>query len=282
MTGYIIINRQSLSKEDYECYRSFYCGLCEELQSRYGRAGQMTLNYDMTFIALLLAALYEPQIHCEVKRCVIHPVNSREHRSSEATAYAADMNILLSYEKCMDDWKDEKSAVKYKEAQALEKFLPGIREKYPEKVKNIQDLLGRLYEAETKKETDIDKAANFYGQVFAEVIAWKHDEWEPLLRDLGMCLGKFVYLADAFEDRAEDEKKGRFNILSSVHEKAGTEENFENLTFAIMNGVMGDAARLFNLLPIVDYAPILNNILYAGVWIRPNNYRAKLHRKEQK
>ncbi|MGI5989836.1 MAG: DUF5685 family protein [Lachnospiraceae bacterium] len=282
MTGYIIINRKSLSKEDYECYRSFYCGLCGQLQSRYGRAGQMTLNYDMTFIALLLTALYEPEIRSEVRRCAVHPMNSRQHRTSDATVYAADMNILLSYDKCMDDWKDEKSTVRYREAQALEKFLPEIRDRYPEKVKTIQDALEKLYKAEDAGETDIDRTAGLYGQVFAEVIAWKHDEWEALLRDLGMCLGKFVYLADALEDRTEDEKKGRFNILSAVRKSVKTDEEYENLVFAILNGVMGDAARLFNLLPIVDYVPILKNILYAGVWIRPNNYRAKLHRKEQK
>lgn len=282
MTGYIIINRQSLSKEDYECYRSFYCGLCEQLQNTYGRAGQMTLNYDMTFIALLLAALYEPDISLDTKRCAIHPVRQRERRISDATVYAADMNILLSYDKCMDDWKDDGSAVKHKEAQALEKFLPQLQQKYPAKVQTIQETLGKLYEAEAARNADIDQTAGLYGQVFAEVIAWRKDEWEALLRDFGMCLGKFVYLADAFEDRTQDEKKGRFNILSAARVASESDESYENFVFAVLNGVMGDAVRLFAMLPIVEYVPILKNILYAGVWTRPNSYRARIHRKEQK
>ena len=282
MTGYIIINRQSLSEEDYACYRSFYCGLCGELQQRYGRAGQMTLNYDMTFIALLLTALYEPDIRLSKERCAIHPLKQREHRISVATGYAADMNILLSYDKCMDDWKDDGSVAGHREALALERFLPGIREKYPGKVSNIQDSLGRLYAAEDRGDTDIDRTAGLYGQVFAEVIAWRSDEWEQLLRDLGMCLGKFVYLDDAFEDREKDEKKGRFNILSALRAGADTDEEYEDMVFSILNGVMGDAVRLFSLLPIVEYVPILRNILYAGVWTRPNAFRARRHRKEQR
>lgn len=282
MTGYIIINRQSLSKEDYECYRSFYCGLCEQLQETYGHAGQMTLNYDMTFIALLLAALYEPEISLAQKRCAVHPLKQRERRISEATAYAADMNILLSYDKCMDDWKDDGSAAKHREALALEKFLPALRKKYPEKVQKIQDSLGQLYAAEERGDTDIDRTAGLYGQVFAEVIAWKSDEWDRILRDLGLCLGKFVYLADAFEDREKDEKKGRFNVLSALRAGSDADETYEDLVFAILNGVMGDAVRLFSLLPIVEYVPILKNILYAGVWTRPNAFRARHHRKEQK
>lgn len=279
--GYVVINKESLTKDDYETYRSFYCGLCEKLQEKFGRAGQMTLNYDMTFVALLLTALYEPDVKETVSRCVVHPLNKREHRISTATDYAADMNLLLSYEKCMDDWKDEGSALKHAQAQKLEKFLPDIRKRYPEKVAAIQADLKELYALEDAKETDIDKLAACYGRVFAKTLAWKHDVWERPLYDAGICLGKFVYLADAFEDLAQDEKKGRFNCLAGLKASAGSEEDYENLVFAILNGVMGDAVRSISLLPIIDYVPIVNNILYAGVWTRPNAYRAKLHRKEQ-
>lgn len=36
MFGYVTINRNELSDEDFARYRSYYCGLCRALQKRHG------------------------------------------------------------------------------------------------------------------------------------------------------------------------------------------------------------------------------------------------------
>ena len=59
MFGYITICKPELKIKDFEKYRGYYCGLCQELKERYGLGGQMTLTYDMTFLILLLTSLYE-------------------------------------------------------------------------------------------------------------------------------------------------------------------------------------------------------------------------------
>ena len=46
--------------KEYDVYRSYYCRLCQSLKERYGVLGQLSLNYDMTFILMLLTGLYEP------------------------------------------------------------------------------------------------------------------------------------------------------------------------------------------------------------------------------
>ena len=61
MFGYVTIHRPELKIKDEQRYRAFYCGLCRSLRDRYGRSGQTTLSYDMTFLAMLLSALYEPE-----------------------------------------------------------------------------------------------------------------------------------------------------------------------------------------------------------------------------
>ena len=58
MFGYIIINKGDLKFKEYDIYRAYYCGLCRTLKHKYGLKGQSTLSYDMTFLALLLSALY--------------------------------------------------------------------------------------------------------------------------------------------------------------------------------------------------------------------------------
>ena len=67
MFGYITVNQQELKIREYDMYRSYYCGLCHMLKKRYGRIGQLLLNYDMTFTAMLLSSLYEPETEEKLK-----------------------------------------------------------------------------------------------------------------------------------------------------------------------------------------------------------------------
>ena len=76
MFGYVTINRPELKIKDEQTYRAFYCGLCRALKKRHGVTGQSTLSYDMTFVALLLSALYEPETEEDTGYCLIHPVQS--------------------------------------------------------------------------------------------------------------------------------------------------------------------------------------------------------------
>lgn len=61
MFGYVVVNQSEMKFKEYDVYRSYYCGLCQSLKERYGVLGQLSLNYDMTFILMLLTGLYEPK-----------------------------------------------------------------------------------------------------------------------------------------------------------------------------------------------------------------------------
>lgn len=76
MFGYIVVNQSEMKFKEYDVYRSYYCGLCQSLKERYGVLGQLSLNYDMTFILMLLTGLYEPEDVVGQCRCVAHPFES--------------------------------------------------------------------------------------------------------------------------------------------------------------------------------------------------------------
>ena len=95
MFGYVVMNKPEIRFKDFDLYRSFYCGLCRELREKYGISGQISLTYDMTFVVILLSALYELPTLKGTTRCVIHPVQKQQVRKNAATEYGADMNILL-------------------------------------------------------------------------------------------------------------------------------------------------------------------------------------------
>ena len=61
MFGYVLVNKPELKIKDFEKYRSYYCGLCHSLGERHGTGGRVTLNYDMTFLIMILTDLYESE-----------------------------------------------------------------------------------------------------------------------------------------------------------------------------------------------------------------------------
>ena len=80
MFGYIGIHKPELKIREYEAYQAGYCGLCRSLKERHGRLGQMTLRYDMTFLAILLTGLYEPETGTGNRRCPAHPIRRSPYR----------------------------------------------------------------------------------------------------------------------------------------------------------------------------------------------------------
>ena len=56
MFGFVRPYTADLTQEEKARYRAVYCGLCRVLNERYGLAGRLGLNYDMTFLTLLLGS----------------------------------------------------------------------------------------------------------------------------------------------------------------------------------------------------------------------------------
>jgi len=278
MFGYIVVHKPELKIREYEIYRASYCGLCRSLKKRHGRLGQMTLSFDMTFLALLLTGLYEPRTVTGCSRCLAHPAHRHHYRENPYFDYAADMNVLLTYYKCLDDWQDEHKAVKCFYARALSGRMKAICRQYKDKWERIEQLLGELGKLEKDNCCDIDKAAGFFGEIMAELFVCHSDEWEERLRRMGFFFGKFIYLMDAYEDIEEDLRKGCYNPLRELYKK----DTFEQDCQQILKMMMAEASRTFETLPILEDAEILRNILYAGVWTRYGQIRCKRKETEQK
>lgn len=148
MFGYIIINKQEMKFKEFDLYQSYYCGFCQALKQDFGKRGQMTLSYDLTFLILLLTSLYEPKTAEEYVKCIAHPFEKHLARTNEFSRYAADMNLLLSYYKCQDDWLDEKKVSKRTMAGLLKKKTAEIAKEYPAKAELIADRLDKIHRCE--------------------------------------------------------------------------------------------------------------------------------------
>ncbi len=271
MFGYVIVNKAEMKFKEFDVYHSYYCGLCHALKDRYGVAGQMTLSYDMTFILMLLTSLYEPEVSYSTGKCIAHPFGKHEIRRNFFSDYIADMNVLLSYYKCLDDWEDEKKFHKLLLSRMLEGKTTDKQEVYQDKVRKINMLMHEIGQKEKENCQDVDTMAGLFGKLMAEITAVREDEWSENLRSLGFYLGEFIYLLDAYEDIEEDIKKKRYNPLKS---RFG-EPEFEEDCHTILTMMMAQCCKEFEKLPVLENVEILRNILYSGVWCRYEIVREK-------
>lgn len=277
MFGYIRAATQELKVREYAKYRSFYCGLCQDLAVRYGFAGRMTLTYDMTFLVILLSSLYGMRSRTEHRICPVHPLHRTALLHTKATDYAAAMSILLASRHLEDDWQDEKKVSAKAGGILLSSAVKKARRQYPDKDKAFAESLDRLSEYERAQETSLDAAAGCFGDFMAELFAIRKDRWEPYLRELGSHLGRFIYILDAWDDYEKDMKSGSYNVFRQFAD----ETERKSLAQMLLTHEMGECTRVFEFLPIQTDEEILRNILYAGVWTRFNEVRKDEKKREE-
>ena len=248
MFGYVITNCKALTPEQQQRFRALYCGMCHTLHTRYGNVGRFTLSYDMTFLAMVLSALYEPEETVGRERCLPHPAKPHEYVLNPAMEYAVDLNVALAYHKCADNWQDD-----HNPAFAATKGL-----------------LSRAYR----------RTCGYQPQKCAAIQAWmdgireiekRDDHWSEELRRMGDGLGRFIYFMDAYDDLEKDVRRDKFNPLKSIRQQ----ENYEALCRDALTMMMADCADAFECLPIVRDADLIRNILYSGVWAKYNYIQSK-------
>lgn len=278
MFGYVTVNKDELKIKDWNCYHAYYCGLCHSLKDVAGTKARLTVSYDMTFLAMLLDDLYDCQKQEGQRRCVVHPVGKRPFIKSDASRYAAKMNLLLCYDNLLDDWRDDRNVAAAAAAGVIRNARMRIAKEFPRQTKAVEQYIESLKNCEKKRETNLDVAAGLTGTMLAELFCWKEDEWQKDLRGLGFYLGKFIYLMDAFEDMEKDNKKGVYNPFLLSRGKVRNEEMAEqSLTM-----MAACAAEYFERLPLVENVEILRNILYAGIWCKFEKVKEKREKEEKK
>lgn len=280
MFGYININRNQLTEESRKAYQAYYCGLCQQLRNACGSKGQLLLNYDMTFLIVLMTGLYELDSKKVEFTCPIHPTKRQTAWMNDATDYAADMNILLGYHNLEDDWKDDKSYTKKALAKMLEKDYERVKEKYKRQAMAVEAYMEKLRAAEEDREQNLDVTAGLTGEMMGEIFDWKEDEWSEELHCLSFYMGKFIYLMDAYEDMEKDKKRKQYNPLRLMADQC--QGDFETFCKLMLTSMMSECARSFERLPILTHADILRNVLYSGVWSKYEYLQLKKKKQQEK
>lgn len=276
MFGYVTINKNELKIKDFNRYQSFYCGLCRELGEVGGIPGKLSLTYDMTFLVILLTALYEEPLVSSRCRCLIHPTKRHETVRNKYTRYAADMTVLLSYENLRDDWTDERDVPKLLLSKTMEGAYKKVSAAYPRQKAALNHYIERLHALEQAGEKSLDAASGATGEMLSEIFVCEADMWSGNLREMGFYLGKFIYLMDAYDDMEKDLKKNSYNPLKNYYEKP----EFDDIIKEMLTLMASECARAMERLPILKDVELLRNILYSGIWAHYE--RIRYRRNEDK
>lgn len=276
MFGYVKPCVPELKVKDFEKFKAYYCGLCHSIKKLYGNLPRLCLNYDMTFLAILLDSLTEDPIDYKTITCPTHPLKKKSLVcSNSALEYSAHMNVSLFYYKLLDDVNDDNDL----KSKALSSLLKSKVNKYINEIGSINlEIYYELMELsrlESSHPISIDEICDPFSKLTAVVLfSYPHcnlaDEDKHTLYTLGYNLGKWIYLIDAIDDLEDDIKENKFNAINEVY-------NTESLPFSDFKASINEKINfllvncgsecLSNLekLPLKKNKELLLNIVHLGI-----------------
>ena len=268
MFGYVrpVLNR--LNDEQREAYQSAYCGLCHTLGQRHGFWARFTLQYDFTFLAVLLTAGEAEDRHL-CRRCPVHPLRKpRACLSGRQMGAAADQSMILTWYKLCDDVDDHNAVTGLPYRLLRRLFRRAYRraaKAQPEFDTQVREGLDRLRQLEEERSPELDRAADAFARILASTSV-AYPEGSPMRRTLGELLyhlGRWIYLMDAWDDLGEDKKRGRYNPLETRFQGRAPEEKEYLNTTAVHSVRLAGAAA--NLMELGRWTPVVENVLYIGL-----------------
>ena len=216
MFGYIRPRKSELLVKDSEYYSAVYCGLCRYGGKHISRFTRWLLNYDFVLLALLRISLSGEEAslcraYCPYRMKKKHCANAEETFGFVCSAFG-----LLTYGKLLDDIKDEKGIKRFFK-KLLKPVFRHIRKRslgYPGLEEIIAKGLAATAEAENKSCFSPDEAADGFAVMMREIAAYGFEgEKKQVAEQCGYHIGRFIYIADAFDDVFDDEKSGNYNPL---------------------------------------------------------------------
>ena len=263
MFGYVRPLRQEMKCGDFDLYQATYCGLCRCLRRRYGPVAPMFLNFDFTFLSLLLWQPESQFTTCS-GRCHANPLRKKSMcPDSPALELAADESVILAWWKLQDSVQDSAFFAGLP-ARALALLLyPAYRKAAKLRRdfdQTVRTCLTELTTLERESCPSLDRPADTFARLL-QAAAPAQGTHSRVLGQLLYHLGRWIYLLDARDDLQEDLQAGRYNPVALRYGQAGDD--------AALKQTMDHSLELMGAaLQLGDFGcrgPILENIVYLGL-----------------
>lgn len=269
MFGYVKTDFPNLYIKDTILYRSMYCSLCKGIGQTCGEKARLVLNYDLTFLSVLLHNVNNNDVKIEKQHCIIHPLRKRPIALvDDLTKRIACLNVILAYHKLNDDVVDSgKGKLKriffkksYKKAKSLEKEMDRVvKEKYDQ-----------LLKLEKQNCDSADIVADPFGAMMQELfLILLQERCTDSLKELAYYLGKWIYLIDALDDFDKDKKKGDYNVFVNEYKNCQTKESLlnehKNELLMIFTPILNKIGGLASQTEYKFNHDLIDNVFYRGL-----------------
>lgn len=270
MFGYVKTDIPNMYVKDTVLYKAMYCGLCKGIAKTCGNKARIVLNYDLTFLSVLLHNLSDIDVNIQRQKCIIHHVRKRPVAVPDAlTERIAALNVILAYHKLNDDVVDNgKGKLKksffnssYKKAKKAEPVLDEI----------VQKRYSQLLKYEKACGDSVDMAADPFGNMMQDIVCQLLDKEKctEAVKQIAYNLGKWVYLIDALDDFDKDLKKKNYNVFINLYKDVPDKctllkEKQSDLIF-IFGMLLGDIERLSKELKYKFNHDLTDNVFVYGL-----------------
>lgn len=200
----------------------------------------------------------------EQKHCTFNPLKKCNFcKNTDSFDMPSAAAMIMSYYKLLDNIEDKKGFKKIG-CLLLKPFLKTANnkaaKKYPHIEKIVRDYITEQSLLEKENCKEIDRIADPTADALAKILMCcsEDNSQKRVLERLGYCLGRYIYLLDAYCDLEKDIKTGNYNVLKG---KTNVKEYIESQIYFCIN----EAGMAFELLDVKKYKTILGNIIYLGL-----------------
>lgn len=268
MFGYVRPLTPELKVRELEEYKAVYCGLCRTMGKRHGFLARFTLNYDFSFLVMVLS--YDVANPCQITqcRCPAHPLRKRKVCvQNPALEIAADESMILSYHKLRDDVQDHGFFRGLPARIASAALKPAYRKAAkarPEFDRKVIACLEELHRLERERCPSLDRPADTFARILQAAAPDTGDEARNrALSQMLYHVGRWIYLIDAWDDLKDDLQSNAYNPINERYEGEG-EAHREDVRITLRHS-RNLASGSYELAKAERWDPIISNILYLGL-----------------
>ena len=271
MFGYVRPSVRDLPEEELDRFRAMYCGLCHTLSRRYGQAARFILNYDFTYLAILLS---DGTAGAQgAGRCYTSPIKKRPFlEPTAAMELAADESVILAYWQLWDGIADHagSAGLKYRAgAQLLESAYRKAAAFRPAFDETVRCQLQLLSDLERENAPSMDQAADTFAVLLSSAATELKDRTrQRILEQILYHLGRWVYLIDAADDLKKDAESGNYNPVAlryGLENGVWTPESRRAFATTLDHSIHQMAAA-FELWDFGVWTPVLQSTFYGGLF----------------
>lgn len=269
MFGYIRPLKPELKVKDFDKFKACYCSLCHTLGKEYGLPARFILNYDFTFMAMLLWSGGEPVRECS-HRCPVSPFKRRcMVCPSDSLSKSAGYSLILAWWKLKDTAEDES----FFKALGARLAMLGLYFSY-KKAKRlwsgfdtaVERSISDLSALESEGCESVDKTADCFAGLLAAGAVGEGGARERIFSQLLYHMGRWIYIIDAVNDMDEDLRGGKYNPLAARYGVTDSlTDDQKNDLRVTLNHSLNLMISAYGLLDRSQWSDIIDNIIYLGM-----------------